>query len=116
MVDLTTGPGQGGRAAGNVFLKALTVIYPPGGGVSADLFGTINQLGGQAAAGSGDVSPTPDSTVRLNNCPIHSVSCVLLPVQTIPAANPLQNFSVGSMFNRSDDDDLLLPIVSDKDY
>ncbi len=118
ILGLTTGAGgQGSRATGNVFLKALTVVYPAGGGgVSADLFGTINQIGGQAAAGSGDITPQPDTTVRLNNCALHSVDCVLLPVQAIPVASPLENFYLGTAFNQSDDDDLLLPIVSDNDY
>ena len=52
----------------------------------------------------------------INSCPIHSVNCVLLPTQGLPTANPLNDINFGSMFNPDDQDDLLLPIVSDQDY
>jgi hypothetical protein len=44
------------------------------------------------------------------------VNCVLLPLETIPAASPLENFSIGALLDSGDDDSLLLPIVSNQDY
>jgi hypothetical protein len=44
------------------------------------------------------------------------VNCVLLPTQGLPTANPLNDITIGSLFNPDDQDDLLLPIVSDQDY
>ena len=58
----------------------------------------------------------PDSNFRFNSCPIHSVNCVLLPTLGIPMANPLNDINIGSLYNPNDQDDLLLPIVSDQDY
>ena len=60
--------------------------------------------------------PSPNSNFRFNTCPIRSVNCVLLPAQGIPVANPLNDIYFGTLFNPNDDDDLLLPIVSDQDY
>jgi hypothetical protein len=39
-----------------------------------------------------------------------------VPTLKPPAANPLNDFSIGSFYNSNDQDDLLLPIVSDQDY
>jgi filamentous hemagglutinin family protein len=108
----TTTPGQ---ASGNVFVKSLALEYAPPLG-TAGLFGSVNELTGLSAAGAGVIVPTPNPAFRFNNCPIHSINCVLLPTQQIPTANPLQNFSLDTMLNRNDEDELLLPIVTDQDY
>jgi hypothetical protein len=34
----------------------------------------------------------------------------------LPTANPLDDIDIGSVYNPNDQDDLLLPIVSDQDY
>ena len=44
------------------------------------------------------------------------MNCVLLPTLTLPVANPLDEIAIGSLYNPNDQDDLLLPIVSDQDY
>ena len=44
------------------------------------------------------------------------MNCVLLPGEGVPTANPLNDINIGTLSNPNDDDDLLLPIVSDQDY
>ena len=83
---------------------------------SARLTGTVAGLTGPAAAGAAGIQPNPNSNFRFNSCPIHSVNCVLLPALAVPTANPLNDIDFGSLFNPNDQDDLLLPIVSDQDY
>jgi hypothetical protein len=104
-----------GNATGNVFVQNLDVVRTGAAG-STTLTGSVNNLSGPAAAGAANIEPSPSSNFRFNSCPIHSVNCVLLPVQGIPTANPLNDISFGSVFNPDDQDDLLLPIVSDQDY
>jgi hypothetical protein len=95
---------------------ALDVVFGLASG-RATLTGTVNGLVGQAAAAAGFIGPFGNPTFQLNNCPIHSVNCVLLPIEGVPQANPLQDIVFGSLFHPDDDDDdLVLPIVSDKDY
>jgi hypothetical protein len=112
VLNLATGV----QASGNVFVKALDVIYPGVGLGSANLFGAINGNNGPVAAGGGQIVPTTNANYRFNNCPIASVNCVLLPVEGIPAANPLNEFNVTATTNPNDEEDLLLPVVSDQDY
>ncbi|MGH7044723.1 MAG: beta strand repeat-containing protein, partial [Acetobacteraceae bacterium] len=106
-----------GLASGNVFVRWLDVIIPPGTtGGGADLGGTVNGIGGQAAAGAADISPQSDPRYRFNSCAIASVNCVVLPIEVLPLANPLEEFSIGSMLDSDEDDDLFLPLVSRRDY
>jgi hypothetical protein len=76
----------------------------------------VTGLSGPAAAGAAGIQPSPNANFRINSCPIGSVNCVLLPTQGVPTANPLNDINIGTLFNPNDDDDLLLPIVSDQDY
>ena len=113
---LILGVQGGGTATGNFASGALDVVFGNASG-RATLTGTVNGLVGQAAAAAGFIGPFGNPTFQLNNCPIHSVNCVLLPIEGAPRANPLQDIVFGSLFHPDDDDDdLLLPIVSDKDY
>ncbi|HEX5326150.1 MAG TPA: hypothetical protein VFW75_05745, partial [Acetobacteraceae bacterium] len=100
---------------GNLFVKSLDVVHSGLGG-SANLFGEINGLPGVQAAGAGKIAPTINASFRFNNCTISSVNCILLPTLTIPTANPLNDFSLTASSSPDDDEDLLLPIVSDEDY
>ncbi|MEJ0018321.1 MAG: filamentous hemagglutinin N-terminal domain-containing protein [Acetobacteraceae bacterium] len=104
-----------GRASGQVNVQYLDVIRAGATG-STELTGTVAGLAGSAAAGAAGIEPSPNSNFRFNACPIRSVNCVLLPTQGIPLANPLNDIYFGSLFNPDDEDDLLLPIVSDQDY
>jgi len=76
----------------------------------------VANLSGPAAAGASGIQPSPNSSFRINSCPISSAYCVLLPAQGVPTANPLNDINIGTLFNPNDEDDLLLPIVSDQDY
>ncbi|MBW4090767.1 MAG: filamentous hemagglutinin N-terminal domain-containing protein [Proteobacteria bacterium] len=111
------GSGALGAASGNMFVRWLDVIFPLGStGGGAALAGTVDGISGQSAAGASDISPAADARFRVNTCAIGSVNCVVLPVEVLPLANPLQGFSLGSMLNSDEDDDLFLPLVSRRDY
>ncbi|HEY6433432.1 MAG TPA: hypothetical protein VIZ17_15745, partial [Acetobacteraceae bacterium] len=101
--------------SGNVFVRSLDVLFSGVGG-SANLFGTISGINGVQAAGAGSIEPGRNAAFRFNNCAIGSVSCVLLPALTLPGGDPLNDFSLGTAGDPNDDDDLLLPVVSDEDY
>jgi hypothetical protein len=96
-------------------VQNLDVIQTGGSG-STQLTGTVGGFSGPAAAGAAGIQPGPGSNFRFNSCPIASVNCVLVSALAIPTANPLNDINVGSLYNPNDQDDLLLPIVSDQDY
>ncbi|HEY2616771.1 MAG TPA: hypothetical protein VGI78_05480, partial [Acetobacteraceae bacterium] len=104
-----------GKLSGQIHVKNLDVIHNGQTG-SANLSGSVTGLSGPAAAGAAGIQPNPNANFRINSCPIGSVNCVLLPTQGVPTANPLNDINIGTLFNPNDDDDLLLPIVSDQDY
>jgi hypothetical protein len=104
-----------GRATGNVAVKSFDIARLGSGG-SAELTGSVNGLTGPSAASAAAIRPSPSSDFRFNSCAVHSVNCVLLPTEGVPTANPLNDISIGSFVNPDDQDDLLLPIVSDRDY
>ncbi|HEX3400110.1 MAG TPA: filamentous hemagglutinin N-terminal domain-containing protein [Acetobacteraceae bacterium] len=104
-----------GTATGNVAVQNLDIVRTGATGATT-LTGSVGGLSGPAAAGVAGIQPSPNSNFRFNSCPIHSVNCVLLPTQGLPTANPLNDITIGSLFNPDDQDDLLLPIVSDQDY
>ena len=104
-----------GTASGNIFVQNLD-INRAGSTGSTSLSGTVNGVGGLAAAAAAGIQPGPNSSFRFNSCPIQSVNCILVPTLKPPVANPLNDFSIGSFYNSNDQDDLLLPIVSDQDY
>ena len=104
-----------GQATGGIFVRNLDVIRSGTSG-STNLAGTVNGISGAAAAGAANIGPSGSADFRFNSCPIHSVNCVLLPALTVPVANPLDEIYIGSIYNPNDQDDLLLPIVSDQDY
>jgi len=106
-----------GLATGNIFVQSLDVIFSTGSsGGGANLYGTIATIGGQAAASVGHIAPQADARFRMNTCAIGSVNCVVLPVEVLPLTNPLEEFSLGSLMNPFNEDELFLPIVSDRDY
>jgi hypothetical protein len=103
-----------GLAQGRIDVHEIDVIQNGQG--EASLTGMVTGLSGPAAAGVSDIQPLPNPQFRINSCPIHSVSCVLLPAESVPVGNPLNEIYFGSTFNPNEDQDLLLPIVSDRDY
>ena len=104
-----------GRISGQINVKDLDIVGAGQAG-SADLTGTVNTISGFAAAGAAGIQPNPNANFRLNGCPIASVNCVLSPALSVPTANPLNDINIGTLFNPNEDEDLLLPIVSDQDY
>ncbi len=105
-----------GQATGNVFVQSLDVVRRGARSGSTTLTGSVAGLTVRRRRAPRASSRGPNSNFRFNSCPIHSVNCVLLPTQGVPTANPLNDIDFGSLFNPDDQDDLLLPIVSDQDY
>jgi len=101
-----------GRATGVVNLDGLTVVGQSGG---TDLTGSVAGLEGQAAASKSKIAPSSNTSYRFNSCPIASINCVLLPPGSVPPAVPLRDLSIGTGQNNQDDEDVL-PNVSDEDY
>jgi hypothetical protein len=118
ILDLLAG---GSHVTGNVNVGQLTVELPPNVGnntspFSVTLTGSVDGQFGQLAASNGSVIPTRGITLRINNCPIGSVNCVLLSGALVPITNPLQNLTLGILVAPDDEGDLLLPLVSDEDF
>ena len=107
--------GANAKAMGPIVAKDLDLVST-GQGSGASLTGTLNGLIGNAAAGAGHILPNINTIFQINGCPISSVNCVLLPTQGIPQASPLRDYVAGSIFNPGDEEDLLLPLVSDEVY
>ena len=105
-----------GTITGNVVVKGLFVTYPVGVTASANLSGSVNGLGGQTAAEAGAISPQQNSRFRFNACPIGSVNCIVLPIEGVPLLNPTSELNIGNFRDTDDNSDLLLPLISDKDY
>ena len=111
----------GSHVTGNVNVGQLTVVLPANVGndtapFTVALTGSVDGQFGQIAASNGSVIPTRGITLRINNCPIGSVNCVLLSGALVPVTNPLQNLTLGILVAPNDEGDLLLPLVSDEDF
>jgi hypothetical protein len=106
---------NGAKATGEIDVFALDAIFS-GAASSAQLSGSVGGFGGNAAAGEARIAPGSNSTFRINGCPISSVNCILLATEGIPTASPLDSFVIGSLFDPTDQDDLMLPLVSDEIY
>ncbi len=107
---LFTGAGQ---AVGRIDVGDLLVSGLLGG---TNLTGTVRGLVGAAAARQSDIAPFLDANYRLNSCPIRSVNCILLPIETVPQDNPLRDLAIGQARDDQDDTDVLLPNVAEQDY
>jgi hypothetical protein len=111
--DLILVTRAGGIATGTIDVAGLLVV---GNGGKADLFGKIGGVDGQAAANRANISPQPSSDYRFNACPITSVNCVLIPIQTVPPISPLRDVPIIRDRPTQDDTDVQLPNVSEEDY
>ena len=111
--DLVLVTRAGGIATGTIDVANLLVV---GNGGKADLFGTIGGIGGPPAANRASISPQPDSDYRFNTCPITSVNCILIPIQTAPPVSPLRDLPIIRDRPNPDDTDVQLPNVSEEDY
>ncbi len=102
-----------GHATGRINVGDLLVSGKLGG---TTLTGTVRGLVGAAAARQSDIAPFLDANYRINSCPIRSVNCILLPIESIPAQNPLHDLAIGAARDSQDDTDVLLPNVAEQDY
>ena len=111
---LILGLTNGATAIGAINVKALDVTYSGTIG-GASLFGSINGLTGQGAAGVGNIEPSANANFKMNACAIHSVNCVLMPSQGIPQINPTSEilFAVPYIPSTDDNQDIVVPLVSD---
>jgi hypothetical protein len=104
--------GATGSASGNVDLLSLIILS----GVATNLTGELDGLSGQAAAGKGTVDPFPKPPFQFNACPIGSVNCIIIPIETLPTNNPLQNFDIDQRKKRKLDKNVALPGVATRDF
>jgi hypothetical protein len=111
-VDLVLRAGSFGTVTGNVTLAHLSILSA----ASATLTGSIQGVGGQPAAGKGTVLPNPLPVYQINSCPIGSVNCVLLQIESVPPDNPLQNFDISVPKRRRLNARISLPGIATRDY
>ncbi len=102
-----------GTATGRIDVADLLVSGRLGG---TELTGDVRGLVGSAAARESELAPFLDSNYRINSCPIQSVNCILLPIETVPQQNPLRDLAIGQASDEMDDSDVLLPNVAEQDY
>jgi hypothetical protein len=114
-VELFLYDGNGGLATGNVNLKALTVLNGSPT-VTVNLSGFIDNVGGQAGAAKGFVNPFSQPGYRLNACPIGSVNCTILPIESLPPGDPLQNFDLTQRKRKKLNHNVHLPGVATRDF
>jgi hypothetical protein len=103
----------GGTATGQITVHELFIVGSDG---STSLYGSVANFTGPDAAHAATIKPNPQTTYRLNACPVGSVNCVLIPFGALPVANPLRDFALDPGNNGDTDDDLSLPDVSSRDY
>ena len=112
-LNLILGLQGGGTATGTIAVGSLTVI---GGDGSATLNGTVGTFAGSIAAQNSNILPRPDGHYTLNNCPLKSVSCVVLPIALVIPTNPLDELLVSVAPPQNDDLYILMPGIARKDY
>lgn len=110
ILDLGSGAATGGR----ISVGSLYLIYAAGGAGSADLQARVGGLEGNAAAASSTVFPFASRSYRINSCAVASVNCIVLTPQTVPVGNPLKELSLSFFREQDDDDQLIVPNVSDQ--
>jgi hypothetical protein len=104
----------GGVIAGNVNLDRLVIL--DAATKSVQLTGTLDGLQGQAAASKGIVDPFPRPEFQFNACPIGSVNCTILPIESLPPGNPLENFDLTQRKRKKLDKNVHLPGVATRDF
>jgi filamentous hemagglutinin family protein len=105
-----------GTASGHIEVAGLNLSYVlPGSTSLTDLFGTINNETGPAAAGAAYIKQ-PNSDYRFNACPIQSINCILVSPVIVPVTNPVEDVEVTTPRRRRDDDDLIIPNVGEQDF
>jgi filamentous hemagglutinin family protein len=111
-IDVVMSVGNGGTVSGNVDLLTLVLLS----GKATNLTGMLDGLSGEAASGKGSVVPFPKPPYQFNACPIGSVNCIILPIETLPPGNPLQNFDIDQRKKKRLDKNVALPGVATRDF
>jgi hypothetical protein len=110
-IDAVFDAGTNGNITGNVNLYHLEVIN----GSDANLTGTIDGVSGQPASGKASATD-PSSKYQINSCPIGSVDCVVLFVETLPNGNPLGDFDITERKRKKLDKNIQLPGIAMHDF
>jgi filamentous hemagglutinin family protein len=111
-IELSVALGNSGTVSGNVDLQTILVIS----GTASNLTGLLDGVGGSAGASKGNVVPFPRPPFQFNACPIGSVNCIILPIESLPTANPLQNFDIEQRKRKSLNKNVTLPGVATRDF
>jgi filamentous hemagglutinin family protein len=104
--------GDAGIASGNVDLLSVVVIS----GTATDMTGILDGVSGTAAAGKGTADPFPKPPYQFNACPLGSVNCIILPIETLPTNNPLQNIDIVQKKRKRLNNNVELPGVATRDF
>jgi hypothetical protein len=80
------------------------------------LSGTIDGITGKAAAENGTALPDPQRQYEFNACPIGSVNCIVLSIESIPTTNPLENFDISQRKKRRLNKNVQLPGIATHDF
>ena len=105
-----------GVASGHIDVAGLNLEFlQPGSNSLTDLYGTIDNENGPAAAGAAYIVQ-PNSNYRFNSCPIQSINCILVSPVLVPITNPVEDVEVTTPRRRRDDDDLIIPNVGEQDF
>lgn len=111
-VDVVISAGPYGVVTGNINVAHIEILSA----FSTDLTGLINNIAGSSAAAGGSVDPFPQPNFRFNTCPIGSVNCTILPIESIPEGNPLDNFDLKKRKRKKLDHNIELPGIATRDY
>jgi filamentous hemagglutinin family protein len=111
-IDMAIALGTSGTVSGNVDLHSVLIIS----GTASQFTGTLDGVTGSAAAGKGNVNPFPKPAFQFNACPIGSVNCIILPIESLPSANPLQNFDIEERKRKRLNKNVALPGVAMRDF
>jgi filamentous hemagglutinin family protein len=111
-IDLVIAAGTTGHVTGNVDLHHLEVISAE----LVDLSGTIDGIAGEAAAENGTALPNPQTKYQFNACPIGSVNCIILSIESLPTVNPLGNFDISQRKKRRLNKNVQLPGIATHDF
>ena len=110
---LILGIANGAASSGAIDVKALDINFSGATG-SASLLGTINGISGESAAGLANIEPAANANFRINSCAVHSVNCVLFPIEGILAPAPNTHIVVAALAPPSaEDTNVVTPLVSD---
>jgi len=105
-----------GQSNGTFNVQRLDFLYTQPPGAASFVNSTVGGTTGNAAAGAAFIQPLPNANFRIDGCPIHSVNCAILTTLALPTANPVSDIVVGTPANSGNQEDLVLPVVSDERY